>query len=797
MSSQEPNLPSATSPYAVGRLGSAASQSTSEFIEAEFEEMRPRQLRDYLRVVYKHRWLAAACFTGSIAITILFTLLTTREYTASMRIQVARDLPIKLQLKDNVLNLDETDRILNGASSFQSTQVQALRSRDLAERVLRHFHLAENPAFVGPGTDSMTLPALAARLPDSFRPRGFEDVGNASAPDNGVGPVAIDALLLDRYMGYLDVQDVRGTDLIEIRFTTPSAALSALLAAAHTKAYVDANQQTELATDSAAMEFLAHQLQQAREHVEHGEAALNEFAAAHPNVAVNQEHELIGKQIAELSSLVTAAEGQRVSAQSRYEFLAKAKNEPLVYLFEDSEPIRRLRLGLIDVEAQRAVLKIRLGPNHPQMAELRRQAAEISSQLQTEIEQEILATRARYTATKVHEGQLRGRLAQLERTAIELRNLGGQYEHLKGDLEAARVMHESLRKQTTDTAVHSQLDASKVRVIERPEVPQRASKPKRLINLAAGLLAGMMVAGAAIFVREALDHSMKSTDEVEGLLQLPTLAIIPNFAPARRSTGLRVLTGARSVQAAANGKARSRTAGAADKRLVVVNEPWSAVAEAFRSLRTALLFSAAADPPRVILVTSAADGEGKTVTALNLAATLADAGWRVLLVDADLRDPNGHEALKVENRCGLSTVLAGQADLDSTIRELAAPRLSFLPAGPTPARPAELVGSGRMQSVMQHLRNCYDFIVVDSPPVLAVTDAVVLARVVDGVVLVMKGHDSPREFIRRARSQLQHTGARLLGVVVNNVDHHWGDLDVYRRYTGYRHQPPAAQQRGA
>ncbi|HVO27010.1 MAG TPA: polysaccharide biosynthesis tyrosine autokinase [Candidatus Margulisiibacteriota bacterium] len=792
MSGHEPALPSAATPYPAGHLESAASQS--EFIEPEFQEIRPRQLRDYLRVVYKHRWPAAACFGGSVALTIIITLLTTRQYTAAMRIQVARDLPIKLQLKDNVLNLDETDRILNGASSFQSTQVQALSSRDLAERVLRSLHLS-NPAFPKPGVDGTMLAALAAGLPDVLRPRGFEAVGNAAATDGATNPVAVDAGLLDQYMGYLDVQDVRGTDLIEIRFTTPNPALSALLAAAHTKAYLDDNLRTQLATDSAAMEFLESQLQQALGRVEKAETALNEFASKHPNVAVNQEHELIGKQIAELSTLVTAAEAERVSKQSRYEFLAKAKKEPLAYLFDDSEPIRKLRLALMDVEVQRAALKTRLGPNHSQMAELRRQGAEINSQLQTEIEQEIGAARANYSVAKAHEDELRQRLAQLERTAIELRDLGGQYALLKAELEGARALHDSLAKQKTETGVHSALNTSKVRVIERPEVPQRPSKPRKTVNLAMGLLAGIMCAGAAIALREGLDASVKSSDEVEGLLQLPTLAIIPTFEPAR-STGLRAFASARGARAVARGMKRIHTSGPADKRLVVVNEPRSAVAEAFRSLRTAVLFSAGANPPRVMLVTSAADGEGKTVTALNLSATLADAGWRVLLLDADLRDPKGHEALQVENRCGLSTVLAGQADLDSAIQELAAPRLSFLPAGPTPAQPAELVGSGRMQAMMQHLRKRYDFIVVDSPPVLAVTDAVVLARVVDGVVLVVKGHDAPRELIRRARCQLQQAGARFLGVVVNNVDLHWGDLDVYRRYRGYRRQP-AEQQLGA
>ena len=221
------------------------------------------------------------------------------------------------------------------------------------------------------------------------------------------------------------------------------------------------------------------------------------------------------------------------------------------------------------------------------------------------------------------------------------------------------------------------------------------------------------------------------------------------------------------------------------------------MAETFRSLRTAVLFSAAEQTPRVVLVTSAGESEGKTVTALNLATAMADSGSRVLLVDADLRFPGCHHILGVENRRGLSTYLAGDADLDGMVVDLARPRLALLPAGPVPSNPAELLGSARMVNVIARLRERYDFVIIDSPPVLPVTDAVVLSRASDGVVLVVKGQDTPRDLVRRARDQLLQANARLIGAVVNNVDPSWKDFYFYKRdSSGHRRNVPA-QERSA
>jgi len=768
-----------------------------EALDAEFVELPSRQLRDYLRVLTRHRWLAAVCFLSTFALAIVYTLRSPRLYTAAVRLQVGRNSPIKLQLKDNVLNLDETDRIVNGASSFLATQVQVLRSRDLAERVMRQAGVASVDDLSTLASTAEALRAVVAPLPEFLRPRGFEEVPHRDRAAGTADAVPIEAPALDTYMGSLEVQEVRGTDLIDVRFTTRYGALSAVLAAAHAQAYLDANHEAQLVTDATAVDFLEAQLDQVRADLARADTALRQFAGEHPNVAVNQEHDLVGKQIQELSSRVGVVEAERAAAQTRYAFLSKAKSEPLAHFLDASPTIQKLRLALLDVEEQRGVLKLRLGPNHSQMVELRRQTAELSVQLQSEVEQEIAAAKARFAAARLHEQELQAKLGALEKSSIELRNLGAQYELLKANLQTARNLHESLLRQKSETTVHSQLSSSNVRVVERPEPPLRPSHPHVPTNLAFGLIGGLCVAAGAVCAREAFDDSMRSAGEVQGVLQLPTLALIPDFErpPVNGAVALTRLFN--NHKTGINGSAATPTASHNGRDLVVLHEPWSPVAETFRSLRTALLFSNPTAPPKLLLVTSAATGEGKTVTALNLATTLADAGWRVLLIDGDLRDPRCHHSLHVTNRVGLSTYLTGNGDLDTFVQQLHTPPLAFIPAGPPPPNPAELLGSTRMQAALDVLRARYDFIVVDSPPALAVTDAVVLARQADGVVLVVKGDGARRELIRRARDQLLQAGATLVGVVVNKVGPHWGDFGYYDSREAYYQNRAQPEERSA
>src|SRR5437879_6905919 len=344
----------------------------------------PGHRRDYPSVLHKYRWLAIACFGVTVGLTILVTLLTPRLYTASTRLQVARQSPIQLRLDGNVIRVPDGERDANGVMTFVSAQAAALKGRDLAALLIREHGLATHEAFLDPRPRRRGLRALADALPRLVRPRGLESAPAGSAEREAASRTSAAPVLIDRYMRYLSVEEIRGTDILEVRFATPDPSLSALLAAAHTQAYLETNEEARRANDVTAQEFLGRQLEEARQQVGRTEAALSHFAAEHPNVAVNEEQKTVAQRIADLSKQLTDAEGTRLSLQSRYKFLGEKPHGDLLAYFLDRPGLQKLHLALLDIREQRAGLAGRLGQRHLQVRELLPQLAQAETPLREE-----------------------------------------------------------------------------------------------------------------------------------------------------------------------------------------------------------------------------------------------------------------------------------------------------------------------------------------------------------------------------------------------------------------------------
>jgi succinoglycan biosynthesis transport protein ExoP len=749
---------------------------------------KPDDVRDWLRVLRRYRAMIGTIFGTSVGLAILVTLLMPSRYTAVTRLEVAHHSPIQLRLQDNVFRVEEGDRGRDAALTFLATQLAVLRSRDLAARVIQGRRLADAGVLVRAEASLGDAGAVVEML----RPRGWDGTSMDDGGSHGSELTPVSPDLIDRYEKSLSVRDLKDTDLVEVSFTTGSPVLSAFLAAAHTQAYMETNAETRQGTDAVARGFLDRQLDESRQRIVHDESALARFAAAYPKVATDQEQKIVGQRLAELSSRLTSYEAERLALESRYHFLIDPDTQALGY-FLDQPGIQKLRSGLLGVQAQRAGLGQRLGPNHPEMLDIRNVEQELQRQIDAEVRQEVTGVRTRYDAERAREDRLRRRLAREERSAAKIRQLGARYELLKDDVETARALHTSLRKQRMDTAVNAELVATNVRVIDRPEVPQRPSRPNAPLNLAIGVVGGLVLSIGAAFARDYFDDSVKSSDEMTGLLNVPTLATIPSFDPdATRLRALalahfRTLVARRTRpsprNANGNGNGNGHDAGVAPRHeLMVVHQPRSGVAEAFHCIRTALLLSAHGDSSQVMLVTSASSGEGKTVASANLALALAQTGARVVLVDADLRHPRVHAALGIPNDVGLSNLLLGRAAIADVVHTLDEPPLAVVTAGIATPNPAELLSSARIGTFFERLRAHYEFVVVDTPPVLAVTDAVLLAREADGFILVVKSDCTPRTSVRAARDRLSIARARFIGVVVNDVNAKWSDTYYYDSY---------------
>jgi succinoglycan biosynthesis transport protein ExoP len=362
-----------------------------------------------------------------------------------------------------------------------------------------------------------------------------------------------------------------------------------------------------------------------------------------------------------------------------------------------------------------------------------------------------------YQAAVNNEDDLRAAVERQKALVLQQKDIGVQYGILSREANTYRQLYNTVLQRMKETEVAADLSASNIFVVDKAAPPRRHSHPKRLADLLISAILGLVAGIGIAFFRESLDNTLKSPQEVERFLRLPNLAILPDL------TG----TGEREpVKLNAESRARllSRANGNANTTLVA----WCA--ESYRTLRNSVLLSQAGGPPRVVLITSALDSEGKTGIAVNTAMCFARTAIKVLLIDADLRRSRCHEMLEVNNDLGLSEVLTGQAQVENTIITTSFSGLSFLPAGTLPPDPAELVGSKKMQEILEQLREAYDFIVIDSAPTMLVSDAIPLSAMVDGTLMVVNSQETPRQAVIEACSRLKYVGAKILGVVLNRVD---------------------------
>ncbi len=428
------------------------------------------------------------------------------------------------------------------------------------------------------------------------------------------------------------------------------------------------------------------------------------------------------------------------------------------------------------------------------MQQVQKQINELEAVLEAERERAARRITNDYRAAARREELLRRAFEKQQAKAERVAENSIQYNILKREVETNRQLYQGLLQRLKEAGVSAGLKASNIRIVDPPEPPQKPARPRVFLNLALALVFGLGLGVGAAFLQEYMDNTLKTYDDVERFLRLPTLALVPsvdslnghrNGWAARLTRGGRLLPAGQGVGGA---ESSSRTAkGVPWFRIDTEAGRHSALAEAFRSLRTSVLLSTAERPPRSLLVCSAQPGEGKTTVSVNLAISLAESSQRVLLLDGDMRRPCVHKAFGFEECGGLASYLTGQREWASVVQPTPVAGLAAIPCGPVPPNPAELLSSERARMLLREALARYDFVLFDSPPANQVADSRILASLMEGVILVVQGGATPREVVRRAQTQLRHVGGNLIGVVLNNLDVRSGDYyyNYYYRYDYY------------
>ena len=425
-----------------------------------------------------------------------------------------------------------------------------------------------------------------------------------------------------------------------------------------------------------------------------------------------------------------------------------------------------------DLKIQSADLNTQFGPSYPKLAQLNNQLKEVDSQIQQEMKKLVGKVRGQYTTALRREGMLREALEKQKQEANKLNESAIEFNLLKRDSETYRLLYEGILQKLKEASVSAGLKSNNFRIVDTARPPSYPIEPNIPRNLGFALVLGLATGVGAAFLKEGLDNTIRTTEQAQNISGLASLGMIP--------------LGSKSAREGPNAKRLVIASSKEAVELVTQTRPQSQMAESYRALRTSLLLSNLGAPPKVIMVTSALPQEGKSTTSINCALVLAQKkGVRVLLIDADLRRPSIHKTLGMGPRSGLSNVLTGSTSLEQAITPTSIhPNLFVLPAGTSPPDPAELLGSQNMRDMLNQLRLQYDHIVVDTPPSLSVTDAVVLSPAADAVVLVIRSNQTTKTALRRARDILAQVNAKVVGVLLNAVDLSSPDYYYYYEYQG-------------
>lgn len=705
-------------------------------------------LRTYWRVLLKRRWTVITTVVVVVALALLISLRMTPLYEASGRIVIYREASDALGFKD-----------LGGSSAEDwdynvalDTQVRVLRSETLAAQVIQKLELDRNPVFAG------KLVTAADAAPLSADP-------------------AREAALLGAFLGALNVSSVPRTRIVEIRFLSPDPKLAADAVNALAQVYTEHNYKTRFEAMVQTSEWLSKQLADLRLKVETSQERLVRYQKEHNILGLDEKQNITTAKLDELNRELTSAEADRIQKEARYQLTLTGSPE-LVANLEPDSLLEKLRARQAELKDQLAKMTTEFGAAYPKVMELNNQLLQTEASVQEELLKIGNHIKADFATAVRREKMLRAALERQKQEANLLNQDSIQYNILKRDVETNRELYEGLLQKLKEAGVSAGLRSSNVRMMDPARVPLAPSRPNIPLNTALGLLLGLAGGIVVVFVQEALDNTIRTPESVESVVALPSLAVVPWQASTNGHTTARTRLRRMFLKPEPKVEVQDDT-----MALATQTHPKSHLAEAFRALRTSILLSSLQNPPKVLLVTSPMAGDGKTTVSVNCAIVLAQKGARVLLVDADLRRPSVNRCFGLHATRGLSNVLTAGDSPESVILQAPdVPSLFILPAGPCPPRPAELLDSNLMRSHLQDWRGKYDHIVIDTPPILAVTDGVALSVEADAVILVVRSGKTTKEAIHSARNLLFQVNAKLQGVVLNGLNPSSPDGDYYYHY---------------
>jgi capsular exopolysaccharide synthesis family protein len=752
-----------------------------QLADYEVAEAQEINLRDYWERLLRRKGTVLSVALGVFILGAFWTFIQKPVYTAKSTLLIEKE--------PNILSFEQVLQIESMRDDFYQTQYRLLSGRGLADTVIERLKLYENPEFVG--------------RPDK-RKKPIDPTDHVFREG-----------LIDRFLERLSVRPVRLTRLVEASFSARDPKLAADCVNELAAAFIDLNINIKYAATEQATTFLSEQIKGLQAEVELKEKQLQGFEAEANIIALSDTETTVIDRLSQLNKALTEAQIERSQKQATWnglkdvspDYVPEAITNPL---------IQRLREDYVRLKRETQKMEERFQPDYPELQRMKVEMESARKSLEDETQNLVKGAYSEFQTALNTERSLEAEFNEQKNEAFKMNSSAVLYNGLKVEIQNKKTLLDSLLRRESETGVEARLKGlrtSNIRVVDRAREPVKPSSPKKKRNLILAIILGLGGGVGLAFLFDFLDNSVKTSEDVERYAALPTLGVVPKFSLEGASKAYsygRRLKGKRepaqleagTVEEDAGATASSEAgapAAAAGPFVAEVGKaahpgsielvphffPNSRLAESYRSIRTALLLSSADNPVKTIAVTSAMPGEGKTVSVANLAITLAQSGKTVLVVDADLRRPRQHRLFKIKNTFGLTTYLTDSVPVKDVIKSTEIPNLFVVNAGPVPPNPAELLGSDKMTRFIRMMGEESDYVLFDLPPMLEISDALVLGAKVDGMVLVVWGDKTSREALRKAREKLDLLKVRTIGVIINNVSlphHGYYYKDYYHGY---------------
>ena len=683
-------------------------------------------LRELWAMLVRRRWTVLVTALVIVVAGTIYTAMQTPIFRASTTVQIERE-------SSNIVGFDDVVAAESGNRDFYETQYELLQSRNLARRVIDQLGL-QPPAATetggGPLDGFKTLLAgLFGETPEALADPEPEE----SSEQNLEG----------RFLASLTVEPVRNSRLVRLHYNSPNPREAALVVNTLARAYVDMNLERRFDASTYAKSFLEDRIKQVRADLEDSERVFLQYTQSRGIVSTEDKLGTLTDKLRAQSSAQVTAENERIRAESRYQEMLGSEFDSLPQMLE-SKVIQDLKQRKVALQTERSEMARLFKPDYPAMVQLASKIEEVDAEIVREIDNIRDSIKMEFQTRLREEVKLQESIAATREEILQLEESSTDFTTLKREVDTNRELYDGLLQRMKEVGVAAGIANNNISVVDVAAVPRGPYSPNITRNIALALVLGLFAGVGLAFLFEMLDDTIKSSSDLEKLLGKPVLGVIPKV-PERELRGGEV-------------------------SLMAFHHPTSAFAEAYRSMRTALSFSTAQGVPKVLHVTSSSAGEGKTTTSISIAINLCQTGANVLLIDADLRNPSLHKVFDVPNHKGLSSYLSGAAEPAEVTQPTGVKGLFLMSSGPIPPNPAELLHGARMVDLASLGAKRFDYVIIDSPPLLGLADALILGDVALATLLVVAANSTRQGAVEASLKRLRHSRSNVLGAVMTKFD---------------------------